>query len=76
MRKTFIFLLSISALNFVFGQKNNELQKKFSTERVENEKKLEKYLNQNKGKFTKEQISEIRAKHAGFAGNIPVFFKK
>ncbi|MEZ7508814.1 S8 family peptidase [Cloacibacterium sp. Arc13] len=75
MRKTFIFLLSISALNFVFGQKNNELQKKFSTERVENEKKLEKYLNQNKGKFTNEQIKEMQAKIAGFAGNIPVFLE-
>ena len=75
MRKTFIFLLSISALNFVFGQKNNELQKKFSTERVENEKKLEKYLNQNKGKFTNEQIKEMQAKIAGFAGNIPVFLQ-
>ena len=76
MRKTFIFLLSISALNFVFGQKNNELQKKFSTERVENEKKLDKYLSYNKGKFTKEQIKEMRSKLAGFAGNIPVFFRK
>lgn len=75
MRKTFIFLLSISALNFVFGQKNNELQKKFSTERVENEKKLEKYLSYNKGKFTKEQIKEMRSKLAGFAGNIPVFLE-
>ena len=75
MRKTFIFLLSISALNFVFGQKNNELQKKFSTERVENEKKLDKYLSYNKGKFTKEQIKEMRSKLAGFAGNIPVFLE-
>lgn len=75
MKKTFIFLLSISALNFVFGQRNAELQKKFSTEKVENEKRLEKYLIQNKGKFTKEQISEIRARHAGFAGNIPIFLQ-
>ena len=75
MKKTFIFLLSISAFNFVFGQKNTELQKKFLTERVENEKKLDKYLSYNKGKFTKEQVKEIRAKLAGFAGSIPVFLE-
>ncbi len=57
----------------MFWVKNYELQKKFSTERVENEKKLDKYLSYNKGKFTKEQIKEMRSKLAGFAGNIPVF---
>ena len=44
MKKTIIFLFSISALNLAYAQSDSKLQKKFAKERIENQSKLDKII--------------------------------
>ncbi len=75
MKKAVIFFLGFGVFGLTFAQSNPKLQKKFAEESKEQQLKLNKFIEKNKTKLTKEQIVEMKAKLAGFAGEQPIFLE-
>ena len=74
MKKTIIFLFSISALNLAYAQSDSKLQKKFAKERIENQSKLDKIIkkaNKTNALFYEQNRNSL----AGFALDFPLFWK-
>lgn len=72
MKKTVLFFLGVASL-YVNAQNNEKLQKNFRDENINNQKKFERYIKNINTKLSETQISEMKSKLAGFAGNIPLF---
>lgn len=75
MKKSVLFFLGFVAFGLTQAQSNSKLQKQFARESKEQLAKLTKFIEKNKTKLTKEQIVEMKAKLAGFAGKQPVFWE-
>lgn len=74
MKKILLFFLGFYASFYTYAQNNPKLQTEFSKQREENEAKLDKYFQKRTSKISLSEQNLLKAKLAGFAGNIPVFW--
>ncbi len=74
MKKAVLYLLFFGGSSLAIAQSatsKSDLQKS----KLDNEAKLEKFIQRNSDNFSREEIEELKSKLASFAGNIPVFWE-
>lgn len=75
MKKILIFGLGIVSFGILSAQKNSKLQAEFASKNFENQKKIEKFLKNNAGKFSSEEENTMKSTLACFAGGMPIFLQ-
>ena len=74
MKKNIFILTCLFLINNYYGQ-NTRLNSILAKDRIENNNRLSSFLKNSSQKFSKSQLKEIISTHAGFAGNIPLFWE-
>lgn len=69
-------LLSISLIfSFYFANaQDSKLKNEFTAQRLQNEKKLETYIQKNQQRYFSKDIDSLKRNFAGFVGKIPMFY--
>lgn len=76
MKKTLIFFLGFGMFSFIFSQSSDKLVKDFGKQNAENQIRFDNYLKKNAKNLSPEEISDLKSRLAGFAGEIPVFLSE
>lgn len=74
MNKTILFLLGMGLSPLISAQSKEDLNRKFQTEQIQNELKLESFLQKN-NITDPELIKNYKSNLAGFAGKHPLFWQ-
>ncbi|WP_374443720.1 S8 family peptidase [Epilithonimonas sp.] len=73
MKKILFSVSFLFSLYYVSGQ-DRKLKNEFALQRVENEKKLDQFLQKNANQYSDKSAENLKKNLAGFAGQIPLFY--
>ena len=70
------YLLSAGLLfSFYFSNAQDlKLKNEFTKQRLDNEKKLDQYFQNNQNRYSQKAVDSLKQNFAGFAGQIPLFY--
>ena len=75
MKKAVLFLL-LSGLSTPIWAQSEKIKTQLRQQKIENDNKLEKFIQKNEDKFSDLEIKKMKATLAGFAGEQPIFWKE
>lgn len=73
MKKILFSVSFLFSLYYINGQ-DRKLKNEFALQRVENEKKLDQFLQKNANQYSDKSAENLKKNLAGFAGQIPLFY--
>ncbi len=73
MKKVVLGIGMLFSFSFSNAQ-SLKLKNEFTKQRVENEKKLDRYFQNSQNKYSQKTVDSLKQNFAGFAGKIPLFY--
>lgn len=72
--KKILFSVSFLFSLYYINSQDRKLKNEFALQRVENEKKLDQFLQKNANQYSDKSAENLKKNLAGFAGQIPLFY--